>query len=68
MFKCVQLNLLFGREIKACYVTQVLKQGSNIKTNCPTHSNKKHALAFIVSVSMHMGQDKNCHEKYVCKI
>jgi len=29
------LNLLFDSEIKIYYVTQVLKQGINIKTNCP---------------------------------
>jgi len=32
---CVKLNPLFYREIKAIYVTQVLKQGINIKTMCP---------------------------------
>jgi len=29
---CVKLNSLFDSEMKACYVTQVLKQDINIKT------------------------------------
>jgi len=34
---CVKLNLLFDSEMKVYYVTQVLKQGINIKTNCPNY-------------------------------
>jgi len=37
MFMCVKLNSLFDREIKVYYVTQVLKQGINIKTMCPNY-------------------------------
>jgi len=32
---CIELNSLFDREMKVFYVTQVLKQGINIKTNFP---------------------------------
>jgi len=32
MFMCVKLNVLFDREMKVYYVTQVLNQGVNIKT------------------------------------
>ena len=32
---CVKLIFFFDNEIKVYYVTQVLKQGINIKTNCP---------------------------------
>ena len=35
IFMCVKLNSLFDREMKVYYVTQVLKQGVNIKTMCP---------------------------------
>ena len=35
MFMCVQLNSLFDSKIKVYYVTQMLKQGTNIKTTCP---------------------------------
>jgi len=31
----VKLNSLFNREMKVYYVTQVLKQGINIKTKLP---------------------------------
>jgi len=31
------LNSLFDRELKVYYVTQVLKQGINIKTMCPNY-------------------------------
>jgi len=34
---CVKLNSLFDREMKVYYVTHVLKQGNNIKTNCPNY-------------------------------
>jgi len=33
----VQLNSLFDREMKLYYVTQVLKQGRNIKLMCPNY-------------------------------
>ena len=33
-FMCVKFNSLFEREMKVYYVTQVLQQGINIKTNC----------------------------------
>ena len=32
---CVKLNSIFYREMRVFYVTQVLKQGINIKTMCP---------------------------------
>ena len=32
MLLCVKLNSLFYSDMKVNYVTQVLKQGSNIKT------------------------------------
>ena len=34
-FMCVRLNSFFDREMKVYYVTQVFKQGINIKTMCP---------------------------------
>jgi len=34
---CVELNTLFDREIKVCYVTQVLEQGNNIKMICTNY-------------------------------
>jgi len=34
---CVKLNLLFDSEMKVCYVTQVFKQNTNIKTMCPNY-------------------------------
>jgi len=34
---CVKLNSLFDREMKVHYVTQVLKQGVNIKLMCPNY-------------------------------
>jgi len=34
---CVKLNSLFDSEMKVYYVTQVLKQGINIKTMCPNY-------------------------------
>jgi len=34
---CVKLNSLIDRERKVLYVTQVLKQGINIKTICPNY-------------------------------
>jgi len=37
MFMCVKLNSLLDRERKVLYVTQVLKQGINIKTICPNY-------------------------------
>jgi len=37
---CVKLNSLNDREMNVYNVTQVLKQGTNIKMNCPnTYSN-----------------------------
>jgi len=33
----VKLNSLFDNEMKVYYVTQVLKQGINIKTMCPNY-------------------------------
>jgi len=33
---CVKLNSLNDREMNVYNVTQVLKQGINIKMNCPT--------------------------------
>jgi len=40
---CVKLNSLFDREMKFYYVTQVLMQGVNFKTNC---LNYKHVIYF----------------------
>ena len=37
MFMCVKLNSLFDSEMKVYYVTQVLKQGINIKMMCPNY-------------------------------
>jgi len=37
MFMCVKFNSLFDRDMKVYNVTQVLKQGFNIKTNCPNY-------------------------------
>ena len=34
---CETLNSLFDSEMKVYYVTQVLKQGTNIKTMCPNY-------------------------------
>ena len=34
---CVKLNSFFDREMKVHYVTQVLKQGINIKPMCPNY-------------------------------
>ena len=34
---CVKLNSLFDREMKVYYVTQVYKQGINIKTMCSNY-------------------------------
>ena len=36
-FMCVKLISLFDREMKVCYVTHMLKQGTNIKTVCPNY-------------------------------
>jgi len=36
-FMFVQLNLLFDSEMKLYYVTQVLKQGRNIRTMRPNY-------------------------------
>ena len=49
MFSCVKLNSLFDREMKVYYVTQVLKQGTNIKTMRPKYilkfrNTKSHVL------------------------
>jgi len=35
---CVKLNSLFDSDMKVYYVTQVLKQGINIKTMCPYYT------------------------------
>jgi len=37
MFICVKLNSLFDSEMKVYYVTQVYKQGINIKTMCSNY-------------------------------
>jgi len=34
---CIKLNSLFDSETKVYYVTQVLKQGINIKIMCPKY-------------------------------
>jgi len=34
---CVKLNSLFDSEMKVYFVTQMLKQGINIKTMCPNY-------------------------------
>jgi len=34
---CVKSNSLFDSEMKVYYVTQLLKQGINIKTMCPNY-------------------------------
>ena len=34
----VKLKPLFDREMKVYYVTQVLKQGTDIKTYCPNYT------------------------------
>jgi len=52
---CVKLNSLFDCEMKVYYVTQVLKQGINIKKE----------IAFIASPSRCVGQDRNCYRKSV---
>jgi len=33
-----KLNSLFDSEMKVYYVTQVLKEGTNIKTMCPNYN------------------------------
>jgi len=38
MSTCVKLNSSFDREMKVYYVTQVLKQGINIKTMCSNYA------------------------------
>jgi len=35
---CVKLNSLFDSEMNVYYVTQVLKQGTNIKTMYPKYT------------------------------
>ena len=35
---CVRLNSFFDREMRVYYVTQVFKQGINIKTMCPNYT------------------------------
>jgi len=35
IFMCVKFSTLYDREMKVYYVTQVLKQGTNIHTMCP---------------------------------
>ena len=37
MCMCVQLNLIFNSGMKDNYVTQMLEQGINIETMCPTY-------------------------------
>ena len=56
MFKCVKLNTLYDREMKVFYVTQVFKQGINMKT-----MSHHYTLAFIVRLSRRVCQDRNCH-------
>jgi len=34
---CVKLNSLFDSEMKVYFVTQMLKQGIDIKTMCPNY-------------------------------
>ena len=34
---CVKLNSLFDRDMTVHYITQVLKQGTNIKMICPNY-------------------------------
>ena len=50
---CVKLNSLFDSEMKVYYVTQVLKEGINIKKE----------ITFIESLSRRVGQDRNCYRK-----
>ena len=38
MLMCFKLTSLYDSERKVCFVTQVLKQGINIKTMCPNIS------------------------------
>ena len=54
MFMRVKLNSLFDREMKVYHVTQVLKQGINIKTMCPNYI-FKHDITFIESLSRRTG-------------
>jgi len=54
---CVKLNSLFDSELKVYYVTQVLKQGINIKMMCPNYilkfKNKKlHLLQVYLGTCM----------------
>jgi len=55
---CVKLNSLFDCEMKVYYVTQVLKQGINIKKR----NRKLHLLQVL---SRCVGQDRNCYRKSV---
>ena len=43
------------------YVTQVLKQGINIKTMCPSYTTLDTRSLIIASISRCVGQDRNCH-------
>jgi len=54
MFMRVKLNSLLDREMKVYHVTQVLKQGINIKTMCPNYI-FKHDITFIESLSRRTG-------------
>jgi len=64
---CVILNSLFDREMKVFYVTQMLKQGNNIKTNCPNYilkfKNMNSLLLYPVSLYSRTDQDRSCHRK-----
>ena len=62
---CKKMNSLVDSEMKVYYVSEVLKQGANIKTMYPNYifEFKKHELEFITSLSRHVDQDRNCHRK-----
>jgi len=68
MFICVKLNSIFDREVKVYYITQVLKQGMNIKINCPKYilkfrNTKSHLLqVYLVSLA----KKENVIENQVC--
>ena len=71
MFMRVQLNSKFDREMKVCYVTQVLTQRILASTRCvlTTYSNlTTRNRIYLKSASRRAGQDRNCLENYVCLI
>jgi len=51
--------------MKVYYVTQVLKQGTYIKTVCPYYilEFRNTEIAFNASISMLVGQDRKCYQK-----